>query len=67
MTTEGQNRRGPRWRVSVLLSALGCACCLLNSADCYNLDVDNSVRFGGPNASFFGYSVLLHKHQQSAW
>lgn len=64
MTTEGQNRRSSRWSVSVLLSVLGC---LLNSADCYNLDVDNAVHFGGPNASLFGYSVLLHKHRQSAW
>ncbi|KAF4086623.1 hypothetical protein AMELA_G00085660 [Ameiurus melas] len=67
MTTEGQNRRSSRWRVSVLLSVLGCAWSLLNSADCYNLDVDHSVHFGGPNASLFGYSVLLHKHLQSAW
>ncbi|KAK3569462.1 hypothetical protein QTP86_031441 [Hemibagrus guttatus] len=67
MSTEGQNRRSSRWRVSTLLSVLGCACCLLNSADGYNLDVDNSVHFGGPNSSLFGYSVLLHKHQQSAW
>ncbi|XP_026803028.3 integrin alpha-4 [Pangasianodon hypophthalmus] len=66
-TAEDQNRRSCRWRVSVLLSALCCACCLLNSADCYNLDVDNSVHFEGPKASLFGYSVLLHKHQQSAW
>ncbi|XP_053352123.1 integrin alpha-4 [Clarias gariepinus] len=65
MTTEGQSPRISPWRV--LLCALGCACYLLNSADCYNLDVDNSVHFGGPNASLFGYSVLLHKHQQSAW
>lgn len=67
MVSGGQNRRSSRRRMSVLLSVLGCAWCLLNSADCYNLDVDNSVHFGGPNASFFGYSVLLHKHQQGAW
>ncbi|KAG7330843.1 hypothetical protein KOW79_004812 [Hemibagrus wyckioides] len=67
MSTEGQKRMSSRWRVSMLLSVLGCACCLLNSADGYNLDVDNSVHFGGPNSSLFGYSVLLHKDKQSAW
>ncbi|XP_027018377.1 integrin alpha-4 [Tachysurus fulvidraco] len=67
MTTESQNRTSSRWCASALLSGLFCACCLLISTDCYNLDLDNSVHFGGPNASLFGYSVLLHKHQQSAW
>ncbi|KAI5106825.1 integrin alpha-4 isoform X1 [Silurus meridionalis] len=57
----------PRWCVSVLVSGLVCAWFLLKPSHCYNLDVKNSVQFGGPNASLFGYSVLLHKHQQSAW
>ncbi|XP_060784948.1 integrin alpha-4 [Neoarius graeffei] len=64
MTPQGPNRRSPRWRVCALLCALGC---LLNPAGCYNLDLESPVRFGGPNASLFGYSVLLHQHQQSAW
>ncbi|TSR51417.1 Integrin alpha-4 [Bagarius yarrelli] len=63
MTTERQTW----WRVSVLFPVLGCVWCLVNLVDCYNLDLDHTVHFGGPNASLFGYSVLLHKHQQSAW
>uniref|UniRef100_A0A4W5P7Z8 Uncharacterized protein n=1 Tax=Hucho hucho TaxID=62062 RepID=A0A4W5P7Z8_9TELE len=42
-------------------------CLLLRHADLYNLDVPHAIPLSGPNGSFFGYSVLLHKHQQQTW
>uniref|UniRef100_A0A4W4ELY1 Integrin alpha-2 domain-containing protein n=1 Tax=Electrophorus electricus TaxID=8005 RepID=A0A4W4ELY1_ELEEL len=44
------------WRVNMLKWLLGCACCLLSLG--YNLDVQHSLNFNGPNGSLFGYSVL---------
>uniref|UniRef100_A0A4W4EJ21 Integrin alpha-2 domain-containing protein n=1 Tax=Electrophorus electricus TaxID=8005 RepID=A0A4W4EJ21_ELEEL len=51
------------WRVNMLKWLLGCACCLLSLG--YNLDVQHSLNFNGPNGSLFGYSVLVHKHQKT--
>ncbi|CAB1328077.1 unnamed protein product, partial [Coregonus sp. 'balchen'] len=42
-------------------------CFLLRHADLYNLDIPHAIPLRGPNGSFFGYSVLLHKHQQQTW
>uniref|UniRef100_A0A674D2H8 Integrin alpha-4-like n=1 Tax=Salmo trutta TaxID=8032 RepID=A0A674D2H8_SALTR len=42
-------------------------CFLLRHADSYNLDISHAIPLSGPNGSFFGYSVLLHKHQQQTW
>uniref|UniRef100_A0A4W4EKC4 Integrin alpha-2 domain-containing protein n=1 Tax=Electrophorus electricus TaxID=8005 RepID=A0A4W4EKC4_ELEEL len=53
------------WRVNMLKWLLGCACCLLSLG--YNLDVQHSLNFNGPNGSLFGYSVLVHKHQKTPW
>ncbi|KAK2840066.1 hypothetical protein Q5P01_013806 [Channa striata] len=33
----------------------------------YNLDQDHSIRFNGPHSSMFGYSVLLHSHNDHRW
>ncbi|XP_076858286.1 integrin alpha-4 [Brachyhypopomus gauderio] len=61
-----QTSRKFNWRVDMLKALLGCAC-LLSLCACYNLDVDHSLYFSGPNGSLFGYSVLLHKHQKTPW
>ncbi|XP_062862196.1 integrin alpha-4 [Trichomycterus rosablanca] len=53
--------------VRVISALLGCVWCLLNSVDCYNLDLDNFLHFSGPNGSLFGYSVLLHEVPESPW
>nr|XP_046175495.1 integrin alpha-4-like isoform X5 [Oncorhynchus gorbuscha] len=42
-------------------------CFLLRHADLYNLDIPHAIPLSGPNGTFFGYSVLLHKHQQQTW
>ncbi|XP_049340800.1 integrin alpha-4 [Astyanax mexicanus] len=42
-------------------------CCVLVLSHGYNLDTRSAERFGGPAGSMFGYSVLLHKNQQSTW
>ncbi|XP_064825440.1 integrin alpha-4-like isoform X4 [Oncorhynchus masou masou] len=42
-------------------------CFLLRHADSYNLDIPHAIPLSGPNGTFFGYSVLLHKHQQQTW
>lgn len=64
-TMEG--RRMSRCYIKEVSALLGCVWCLLNSVDCYNLDLDNSLHFGGPNGSLFGYSVLLHEVRGSPW
>lgn len=40
---------------------------LLILCDCYNLDVEHPLVFNGPSGSFFGYSVLLHEHDENTW
>ncbi|KAI4881006.1 hypothetical protein NFI96_019659 [Prochilodus magdalenae] len=42
-------------------------CCVLILSHGYNLDTRSPESFTGPAGSMFGYSVLLHRHQQSAW
>ncbi|XP_010863612.2 integrin alpha-4 isoform X2 [Esox lucius] len=44
-----------------------CLYCLLHHAILYNLDIQHAIPLHGQNGSFFGYSVLLHKHQQHTW
>uniref|UniRef100_A0A8C7Z5W4 Integrin alpha 4 n=1 Tax=Oryzias sinensis TaxID=183150 RepID=A0A8C7Z5W4_9TELE len=33
----------------------------------YSLDVEHSLEFSGPSSSWFGYSVLLHRHGRQTW
>ncbi|XP_035266134.1 integrin alpha-4 [Anguilla anguilla] len=33
----------------------------------YNLDTDHFLNFTGSSGSIFGYSVLLHKHENETW
>lgn len=33
----------------------------------YNIDLEHPVVFRGPDASFFGYSVLEHFHDNTRW
>ncbi|XP_061091253.1 integrin alpha-4-like isoform X2 [Conger conger] len=42
-------------------------CHLLSSTRGYNLDTDHYLNFTGSNGSMFGYSVLLHKHENETW
>ncbi|XP_067083664.1 integrin alpha-4 [Osmerus mordax] len=51
---------------SCWLGLLAALCCLYLT-DTYNLDVEHSVNFSGPEGSLFGYSVLLHKHKTQIW
>ncbi|KAK6483173.1 integrin alpha-4-like isoform X1 [Huso huso] len=46
---------------------LACVCCFVGCAGCYNLDVEHSMAFRGPNGSLFGYSVSLHSHGNQKW
>uniref|UniRef100_A0AAR2KGJ9 Integrin alpha 4 n=1 Tax=Pygocentrus nattereri TaxID=42514 RepID=A0AAR2KGJ9_PYGNA len=50
--------------------ALACVCawcCVLILSHGYNLDTRSPESFRGQNGSMFGYSVLLHRHQQNPW
>ncbi|KAJ8416929.1 hypothetical protein AAFF_G00328070 [Aldrovandia affinis] len=40
---------------------------LLSFTGSYNLDTDHYLNFTGSNGSLFGYSVLLHKHENETW
>ncbi|XP_018584475.1 integrin alpha-4 isoform X2 [Scleropages formosus] len=62
-------RSAPEWRAR---GARGTALvlwwwCLLSGADSYTLDTRHYLTYSGPNASLFGYSVLLHKNGQESW
>lgn len=48
-------------------SGFGILWYLLILCDCYNLDVEHPLVFNGPNGSLFGYSVLLHQHNENTW
>ncbi|XP_031442160.1 integrin alpha-4 [Clupea harengus] len=55
------------WRFNKLMSILACIWCQMSVSAGYNLDVDHSLNFNGPNGSLFGYSVLLHENDRQAW
>lgn len=40
---------------------------LVRPAACYNLDQEHSIVFQGPQSSMFGYSVVLHGHNNHKW
>ncbi|KAJ8352176.1 hypothetical protein SKAU_G00236520 [Synaphobranchus kaupii] len=40
---------------------------LLSFTGSYNLDTYHSLNFSGTSGSLFGYSVLLHKHENETW
>nr|XP_015214473.1 PREDICTED: integrin alpha-4 [Lepisosteus oculatus] len=46
---------------------VACFFYLVSKAECYNLDIENHVIFNGPKGSLFGYSVLLHSHENQNW
>ncbi|CAL9689866.1 unnamed protein product [Knipowitschia caucasica] len=52
-------RPGPL--LSLLLGAL--SLCVQG----YTVDQEHSLQFRGPEASMFGYSVLLHRHKAQSW
>ncbi|KAL2081293.1 hypothetical protein ACEWY4_023146 [Coilia grayii] len=54
-------------RFNKLMSVLACIWCQLSVSAGYNLDVDHSLNFTGPNESHFGYSVVLHEHKNQHW
>ncbi|XP_030641701.1 integrin alpha-4 [Chanos chanos] len=66
-TMEKLRSRGSDCSFNQFLTIWGYMCFLLSLCDSYNLDVDNSLSFRGPNGSLFGYSVLLHEHKQERW
>uniref|UniRef100_H2M4J5 Integrin subunit alpha 4 n=1 Tax=Oryzias latipes TaxID=8090 RepID=H2M4J5_ORYLA len=57
-----------RWlySMSVLLSLVLVLVLVPLSAG-YSLDVEHSLEFSGPSSSWFGYSVLLHRHGRQTW
>uniref|UniRef100_A0AAY4E1E5 Integrin alpha-2 domain-containing protein n=1 Tax=Denticeps clupeoides TaxID=299321 RepID=A0AAY4E1E5_9TELE len=44
-----------------------CVYLSLSAACSYNIDLQHPVVFRGPNATFFGYSVLEHYHDNTRW
>uniref|UniRef100_A0A671K906 Integrin alpha-9-like n=1 Tax=Sinocyclocheilus anshuiensis TaxID=1608454 RepID=A0A671K906_9TELE len=41
--------------------------CLVSLAYSFNIDLQHPVVFRGPDATFFGYSVLEHVHDNTRW
>ncbi|XP_067116740.1 integrin alpha-4-like [Osmerus mordax] len=41
--------------------------CVNRYTEPYNLDTQHAVTLSGPNGSFFGYSVMLHAHEDQTW
>ncbi|CAH2283336.1 integrin alpha-9 [Pelobates cultripes] len=58
----GLLRRAERSPFKLLLSMAS-----LSVVYCYNIDLDHTIIFHGPNGSFFGYSVLEHSHDDTRW
>uniref|UniRef100_A0A8C2L7F1 Integrin, alpha 9 n=1 Tax=Cyprinus carpio TaxID=7962 RepID=A0A8C2L7F1_CYPCA len=48
------------------LDVLVCLC-LISLAYSFNIDLQHPVVFRGPEATFFGYSVLEHVHDNTRW
>ncbi|XP_017319172.1 integrin alpha-9 isoform X1 [Ictalurus punctatus] len=44
-----------------------CVCLSLSLVCAYNIDLDHPLVFRGQNATFFGYSVLEHFHNNTRW
>lgn len=42
-------------------------CLSISVAFSFNIDLEHSLVFRGPNSSFFGYSVLEHYHDNTRW
>ncbi|XP_038617892.1 integrin alpha-9 [Tachyglossus aculeatus] len=60
--------RGVPGGLGALLGALSAAAAALGSLGWgYNLGPDQSLLFQGPPASFFGYAVLQHVHDNTRW
>uniref|UniRef100_A0A8C1SBP8 Integrin, alpha 9 n=1 Tax=Cyprinus carpio TaxID=7962 RepID=A0A8C1SBP8_CYPCA len=49
-----------------VLDVLVCLC-LISLAYSFNIDLQHPVVFRGPEATFFGYSVLEHVHDNTRW
>uniref|UniRef100_A0A671K980 Integrin alpha-9-like n=1 Tax=Sinocyclocheilus anshuiensis TaxID=1608454 RepID=A0A671K980_9TELE len=58
--TEFSTRRRSALEVFVCL-------CLVSLAYSFNIDLQHPVVFRGPDATFFGYSVLEHVHDNTRW
>jgi len=41
--------------------------CFVSLAYSFNIDLQHPLVFRGPDATFFGYSVLEHVHDNTRW
>ncbi|NXE21893.1 ITA4 protein, partial [Ardeotis kori] len=62
MRSRGRAREAAGWAAPLLL-LWQC----LPTARPYNLDTQHPLLFQGGNGTFFGYSVLLHRHGEESW
>uniref|UniRef100_A0A671K9B1 Integrin alpha-9-like n=1 Tax=Sinocyclocheilus anshuiensis TaxID=1608454 RepID=A0A671K9B1_9TELE len=58
--------RAPRPVTRSALEVFVCLC-LVSLAYSFNIDLQHPVVFRGPDATFFGYSVLEHVHDNTRW
>ncbi|NXO00375.1 ITA4 protein, partial [Rhinopomastus cyanomelas] len=65
MRSSGRERGAAGWSWGAPLFLLLCQ--WLPGARPYNLDTEHPLIFRGGNGTFFGYSVLLHRHGEERW